>query len=40
MLCPVAALKASVTRDENGIAIIRTRAVHDHKGNEQKAEVF
>jgi hypothetical protein len=25
--------KASVTTDENEIAIIRTRAVHDHEGN-------
>jgi hypothetical protein len=32
--------KASITTDENGIAITRTRAVHDHKGNEQKVEVF
>jgi hypothetical protein len=32
--------KASVKTDENGIASIRTRAVYDHEGIEQKAEVF
>jgi hypothetical protein len=32
--------KASVTIDEIGIAIIRTRAVYDNEGNEQKAEVL
>jgi hypothetical protein len=26
--------KASFTTDENRIAIIRTRAVHDHEGND------
>lgn len=31
--------KASVTTDDKGIAIIRTRGEHDHEGNEQKAEV-
>jgi hypothetical protein len=32
--------KASVTTDENGIAVLRARAVYDNEGNEQKAEVF
>jgi hypothetical protein len=30
--------KASVITDEKGMAIIRSLAEHDHKGNEQKSE--